>query len=227
MVADRLMLASPCCDEKGVSMEHSNQANGMVLSKSSHTKIRIVKALDLLCQQKSFGKISIREISEAAGISHSGFYHHFEDKNAIVQWITGLFYSYGVDEIGRTLTWFEGYLATTRGFMQFSQLFGSEAENASYGSGHAYYLRHRRQNLIETLDTYKQVEITDMLAFQATALPYVEIAMTYKYHSGSYDAHIKKFCDLMVSLVPRELYAALETPKEPRMIKGDFFLSVG
>jgi len=182
-----------------------------VYSVAFRTKMNIAKAMSRLCAEQHWNKISVEHIAKAAGISRSGFYHHFKDKNAVVQWLTALLYANGIDQQGRTLTWFEGYLATTRGFTQFRPLFLSDANNVEYGAGRPFFIRHRQQTLTETLVEHRSVELTDELAFQIEALPYIEIAMTGKHDEGRYDHYpLKKFCDLLCGLVPRQLFLALD-----------------
>ncbi|MDR2672302.1 MAG: TetR/AcrR family transcriptional regulator [Coriobacteriales bacterium] len=197
-----------------------------VLSRSFRTKIRIAQALNSLCEQTPYLKISAEAIAKKADISRSGFYHHFADKDAIVQWLTSMFYSYGVDQIGRSLTWFESYLATTRSFMHFRSLFVSEPENVSYSSGRSFYIRHRLQTLRETLTQYKHLDISDLLAFQIEALVHTEVAMTSKYFDQM-DCTLKQFCDMMETAVPRELHDILAEPEEHVLLKGDFWISSG
>jgi AcrR family transcriptional regulator len=148
------------------------------LSRSYRTKLKIAHAMNHLAEDTPFSKIHIAEIIEEAGISRSNFYHHFEDRNAVVNWLATVFYSSGLDQIGRSLTWFEGHLGTTRGFMQFKSLFTRAAENKEYGASQPSYVRHRQQNLIETITEYKHLSITPKLAFQIEALPYSEVIMS-------------------------------------------------
>lgn len=40
-----------------------------------------------LCQEKEFKDITVKDIREKSGISRTGFYNHFRDKNDLAQWI--------------------------------------------------------------------------------------------------------------------------------------------
>jgi len=201
-------------------------ATGFGLSKSYCTKIKIAQAMDSLCTSTPYTRLTIDEIVAATGLSRSGFYHHFEHKDAVILWLTGLFYLHGVDQIGRSLTWFEGYLITTRNFLRFRKLFTSEAENRDYSSGREYYRRHRRENLLETLCDYQGKELTAELEAQIEILPEIEIAATGRFDSGQWQMPVKRFCNLACSLVPRTLFDALNSPVEHILTKGDLYFNV-
>lgn len=183
-----------------------------VYSRSFQTKTNIISAMNRLCARMPFEKIRVDAIAREAGISRSSFYHHFADKNAAVQWITLYFYSKGLDQTGRTLSWFEGHMITTRGFKQFPHLLTAAAEGRDYGAGQPFYVRHRQKTLTETLVKYKGLELTDLLKFQIEALPHAEKAMANNFEMGKYDLSLRRYCELMVSLVPKELFEALEEP---------------
>jgi AcrR family transcriptional regulator len=206
-------------------METGSVPQDEMLSRAFKTKMDIAKALNRLCGQTPFARISIQAIADIAGVSRSSFYHHFEDKNGVVHWLSLMFYDNGIDQIGRTLTWFEGHLATTKSFRQFKALFTAAADESEYSSGRPFFIRHRQQNLSETLTEYKHLELTKRLAFQIEALPYAEMIMTNNFENDLYDYTLKEFCELMVSLVPTDLLQALEQPVNRETVKGDFLAS--
>ena len=193
-------------------------------SSSFRTKLKIAKVCNALCKEKSFEKVSVDEIVKRAGISRSGFYYHFQDKNSIVIWLSKQCYSVGLDETGRTLTWFEGHLRTTRLFQEYNALFVSGAENREYMGGQPFYVRRRQKFLTETLTDYQHKQLTPLLEFQIQALPHAEMAMANRFIAGEFDLKIKDYCNMAVSLVPRELYEALATPVNPSTSdQGSFF----
>ena len=40
-----------------------------------------------LCREKEYKDITVKDIREKSGISRTGFYNHFCDKNDLAQWI--------------------------------------------------------------------------------------------------------------------------------------------
>ena len=196
-----------------------------VYSRAFRTKMDIARAFDRLCGEQPFSKVRVEAIAKEAGISRSSFYYHFDDRNAVVQWLSLHFYASGIDQTGRTLTWFEGHMNTTNGFRQFRTLFTSAADSNEYSAGGPFFMRHRQENLAETIVEYRHLELTDRLRFQVEALPHAEKVMTDNFERGLYRYTLKEFCELMVSLVPKDLYEALENPLERTSAKGDFFRS--
>lgn len=194
-------------------------------SRAYLTKLGIAKAMNDLCKTTAFDSLRVETIIEAANCSRSSFYHHFTDKNDAVNWISLQCYTRGIDQIGRKLTWFEGHLATTKAMGRFSDLFVSAKDGNSYDSARPFFIRHRQENLTETLVDFQHREMTDVLAFQIEALPHVEMVMSNNFIRGKYDFGIKEFCRLIITLVPPELYSALAVPSEGGIEAGDLFFA--
>lgn len=53
---------------------------------AARTKEALAEALITLSQKKSLEKITIRELSDACGISRQSFYYHFEDILDLLEW---------------------------------------------------------------------------------------------------------------------------------------------
>lgn len=193
-------------------MKPSNRPG--MFSRKYLTKLDIAKSLNELCKEKELSKIRIDEVASQSRLSRSGFYYHFTSLNDVVTWLSMQFYEQGIDQTGRTLTWLEGHLVTTRGFYKFKPLFTAGALSTDYDGGRPFFTRHRQENLTETLVNYQHLELTKKLSFQIEAIPYIERNMTHNWEMGRYDLTLFEFCELLTSLVPRELYEALNTPVE-------------
>lgn len=55
--------------------------------KGQETKQRLAESLKTLMQQRSFEKITVQNITDAAGFIRPTFYNHFQDKYQVVEWI--------------------------------------------------------------------------------------------------------------------------------------------
>ena len=175
-------------------------------------KIEILEAMCRLCETRPFSRLSVVDITREAGISRSGFYYHFADRNAAVQWLSRSAFAAGIDEIGRTLSWFDGHFATTRILMQFRPLIVAAARDNGYASAEMSYLRHRRANLCETL-ALRGVEVTDELLFQIESLAASEQHMTSSFIKGELgDMAPRTFCEMLVKTVPEQVRQATEPP---------------
>ena len=173
-------------------------------------KLEILEAMCRLCETRPFSRLSVVDIARETGIGRSSFYYHFSDRNAAVQWLSRSAFAKGIDEIGRTLTWFEGHYATTCVLIHFKPLLIAAAQDGSYSGAEMSYLRHRKANLCETLEL-RGAELTDELLFDIEALAASEQHMTSAYVRGDFgDMSPRTFCELLVGIVPEALRHATE-----------------
>lgn len=205
-------------------MSRQNDSALNSYSQAYQTKLEIAKTMNALCANTPFSKLTIDAIVHEIGISRSSFYYHFTDKNAVVAWVMRLCFQTGIDEIGRTLTWFEGHLLTTRRFQQFQALLVGAEDLNDYDAAIPSFIRHRSEILLETLTDYQHKEATPLLRFQIYATAGIEINMTGRFRSGDFgNMKTKEFCDLLVQTLPRELFEALNEPVEKDFPKEGIF----
>ena len=179
--------------------------------KAYEAKLAIVQAMNELCKTRPFSRVSVVDIAKNAGMSRSNFYYHFTDRNDAVRWLSCAAFARGIDQIGRTLSWYEGHLATTRVLVQFRALISAAAQDSGYTSAELFYLRHRKANLLETLQL-RGVKPTDELIFQAEALAASEQHMTSSYIRGEFgDMTPQVFCALLAGVIPHPLCEAIDS----------------
>ena len=178
-------------------------------------KVRIFDALDRLTVSKSFDKISVTQICTEAGVSRATFYRHFSDKFSIPQWYLDFAWAHGVHEIGRTLSWREGYYITEADVAKHSDFFRRVARSNDYNAIDNYAPRERRKNLAETLTVYHGKVITERMKFQIDATIELECHLMPKWHYGDYDVSLEEICTWMADAVPRDLFKILNTPVRP------------
>lgn len=192
-----------------------NAGAGSAYSRSHQTKLKIASTLNTLCSVMDFDEVKVEEVAKLAGVSRSGFYYHFSDLNEVVTWLSSQFYGNGIDQVGRTLTWLEGNLITTHCINKYRYLFTKGGLSRDYSAGAPFFIRHRRQNLIETIVDWKGLELTKTLAFQVEALPHLEKSMSNNFENGKYELSVQEYAELLTSCVPRELFEALNEPVNP------------
>ena len=179
---------------------------------AAEPKIQILEAMCRLCESRPFSRLSVVDIAQEAGMSRSNFYYHFNDRNDAVQWLSRSAFARGVDQIGRTMSWFDGHYATTRILIPFKSLIVAASLDNGYSSAEMSYLRHRRANLCETI-ALRGGTLTDELLFEIEALAASEQHMTSSYIRGELgDMTPRRFCELLVSIVPQALRQATELP---------------
>lgn len=173
-------------------------------------EVDVFNALRSLVEERAFDKITVRSICERANVSKSSFYQHFSDKYSIMQWHYDLVTNAGTAQIGRTLSWRGGHLITTAGIAPYVSVYDSAGLSTTYEGLLAYSLRKRKNDIYQTLTNYRHVRITDRLEFQIDALVGAEQAAAKSSFSKIETMGVSEFADCMVSLVPRELFEALE-----------------
>lgn len=178
-------------------------------------KVRIFDALDRLTVSKSFDKISVTQICTESGVSRATFYRHFSDKFSIPQWYLDFAWAHGVHEIGRTLSWREGYYITEADVAKHRDFFRRVARSNDYNAIDNYAPRERRKNLAETLTVYHGKVITERMEFQIDATIELECHLMPKWHYGDYDVSLEEICTWMADAVPRDLFKILNTPVRP------------
>ncbi len=183
------------------------------------SRIRLFAALEELLQTKPIDEIPIREICTKAGVSKSTFYTYFEDKYDIARWYSLLAHEVGAGQIGRTLTWREGHAKTTSALMKKITMLNKAVRSQDAGSINPFMQRWREQRMKETLVKYRHETLTKKLSYQITALAAAETKISNEYFNSNDDTRsIEEFVDIMMSIVPRDLYAALERPIYPGQI---------
>lgn len=189
---------------------HSEES--FMYSRGFRAKLSIAEALNTLCSQRPFNSIKISDLVKAAGISRSSFYYHFYDLEDVAVWVSHLFSSQGIDQIGRKFTWYEGHLATTEYFLEYRHLLSSAEAREGLDGAVPAFIRHRKETMKQTIVEYQGKELTEEILFQIEALPYSESHMFSEFNGGLYkDMPIETFCHLMVEMVPRALFEAMET----------------
>ncbi len=179
-------------------------------SQGFQTKMAIVSALNDLTESLSFEQVRIFQICERAEIARSTFYHHFCDKNAILQWHSFLAYEIGIDRIGRTSSWFQGHMFTTLMLESYRNLYFKAGVTQEYSGVRPWYIRHRIENLTETVTDFRGVTMTPLLDFQIRAMAATEAAMANYRYSRELHVPIEEYCRMMERTVPRELFEATE-----------------
>lgn len=180
------------------------------------TKLLILDAADKLVSHVPFNKLTVTQICEEAGVSRATFYRCFKDKFAVAQWHVELAWSQGANEIGRTLSWQEGYYLTEVAIASRNLFYEGVAKSNDYNAIDNFAPRSRRKVLTETVTDYYKKPLTGRLKFQIDATVELEVHLMPKWHYGFYDVPLEEMCEWVAESVPRELFELLNTPLRPR-----------
>ena len=186
---------------------------------NSDLKLEVVHALDTLMTEESLDRISVKHICDAANISRATFYRYFEDKFDIVQWYLEFLSTKGVDRIGRSLSWYEGYFISTALVHDNIQFFTNASKSTDRNSLVNIAPRFRRDTMARTLVDYRGVEMTEHLRYQVNAVAALETTMFPAWHTGHIDCSLEEACEWMVECIPHELFELLNTPLEPEKLR--------
>ena len=176
------------------------------------SKVKIFCALRDLLQESQMDSIRVTEICRVADVGKTTFYSHFKDKYEIIQWYTDLAHNIGVGQIGRSLTWERGHRFTTRAILAQKSTLVAASHSQDYNSVNSYSVRWRQDNLIETITNYQNISPTREMTLQVSALAAAEIALIQKALDSNETYSLQEIVNAMLSIVPDNLYKALEHP---------------
>lgn len=186
---------------------------------NSDLKLEVVHALDTLMLEENLDHVSVKHICDTANISRATFYRYFEDKFDIVQWYLEFLSTKGVDRIGRSLSWYEGYFISTALVHDNIQFFTNASKSTDRNSLTHFAPRRRRETMERTLVDYRGVEMTEHLRYQVEAVAVLETTMFPAWHTGHIDCSLEEACQWMVECIPHELFELLNTPLEPEKLR--------
>ena len=184
---------------------------------SESVETRVLQAVESIVATKGFESVSVVEICREAAISSPTFYKHFSDKYHIAQTLFDRIAEQGLGEIGRSLTWEQGYYRhlalllkrrdIVKAFMRVPQ---------GYQSLPSYGRRWQKEALRRTIEDVKGLEVDDELAFQINCLVQLETHSAIDWAMGDMMVpEIKTYARWLANAVPRRLFDLLDDPVEP------------
>ncbi len=175
-------------------------------------KMGIVAKMTELLADAPFDEITVSQICDAAHISRSTFYRHFESKDAVPLWHVDHIFRIGSFEIGRTLNWFEGHYITLTGIARFSLFYRRLELPNGCPPLRQHSTKTHVSNLRETLVTYRGIPMTDRLEFQVETFCKTRTNITKEWIYQGLTPEPSIFAEYTNSIVPPELFALLDIP---------------
>lgn len=176
---------------------------------------RVLAALVGLLNEKPFDKLTVREICRAAGISSPTFYKYFSDKYHIAQWHFDCVIEDGLAQIGRTLSWREGYLRHLNHLVAQKTLFTPLMKMPpGYQSLMAYGRRKHAEELRRTIVEFKHRAVSDELDFQIGCVVQTGTRSAVDWVQGDMQRSAEVYATYLANAVPRKLFDLLNTPGE-------------
>ncbi|WP_165047151.1 MULTISPECIES: TetR/AcrR family transcriptional regulator [unclassified Adlercreutzia] len=182
---------------------------------NAETKLAVVEALAALLEDTDIEKVTVDSLCERANISRSTFYRNFDNKEAVTQWHLQFVHSQSTDEIGRSLSFYNGYLLAEMMLSRYESLYESVAQHQLYNSLSRFATETREKALRTTLQNYHHQRVTPQLEFEIEALVAMEIAMLPQWRIAGVSLEDK--CHWLTDLVPRTLFRLINEPVRPSM----------
>lgn len=179
-------------------------------------KMSVVDAMDELMRTTPIDRLSVSKICETSGISRATFYRYFTDKFGVVQWLLKFVMAQGANEIGRTLSFYDGYYTSEALILErYYDFFANSAKSNDFNSLDRFAPRLRKEVLERTITMHYHREYTEHMRFLVYATAEMETRLFPMWHYGNIDCSIEEVCQWMTECVPRELFELLNEPLNP------------
>jgi len=179
-------------------------------------KMSVVDAMDELMRTTPIDRLSVSKICETSGISRATFYRYFTDKFSVVQWLWKFVMAQGANEIGRTLSFYDGYYTSEVLILErYYDFFANSAKSNDFNSLDRFAPRLRKEVLERTITKHYNREYTEHMRFMVYVTAEMETKLFPMWHYGEIDCTIEEACQWMTDCVPRELFNLLNEPLNP------------
>lgn len=182
------------------------------MADKDRTKREIVSALSSLSAEVPFEKVTVTQICERAHISRQTFYQHFQDKYAVSNWFAHALLQDNFQILGTKVGWRTAYLRTFEQTEHFLPLMRYLIQSGDYNS-----LRHATVRDAQTdftncyLTRYGEMP-GELIAFQINHFAFVATEAHASWIDASCLPPASHFVDLFLTLIPQELFHALDVP---------------
>ena len=196
----------------------------MAINKSdfenTETKMRIFKALRTLLDEKEFDEVTIADICGRAPVSKSTFYRHFSDKYAVVDWYTQRLLAQSVFLIGVTLDWKSGYTLFLRAVKRSGSFFACAVRSSSMRSMRPGSKITSAEDFLERVQRRNAGKPSWLLERQCFYFAATMVDIICDWMERGLDDSPEDIAELVLSMVPDELYRTLEAPDHDALDLG-------
>lgn len=179
----------------------------------------VVLALNELAATKSFDEITVDEICKAANISRSTYYRAFNNKEDAQKYGMHTVSAIGFGQIGRALTWCEGFTLTLLGTKQLANSFRAvraSADSRSAFNLSADFVSYHMEIFAETITKYKRERFSEGLEYILRAWLYSLCECLNDWRNSNYALPVDTMANYLERTVPPELHELLKYPAKPK-----------
>lgn len=183
------------------------------IRESLSCRMKIVRAMDSLMREKPFDKLTVTGICEQAGISRQMFYKCFTGKDDVVNWLLTELTRPTVRPIGISVGWREGFVLLLRALSEYESFMRAVVRSTGPFSLPAASARLAKEHYERSVRIRLETdEIPPLLQFQIDSFAVTCTNATTMWYMGDRAESPEEYADMMVSLVPRNLFQTLDIP---------------
>lgn len=180
------------------------------MSDSFTNKRRILGAMVTLMGDASLDALSVGDICRAAGLSRQTFYRTFNDKYAAVLWYVNTTLGRTCRRIGFDLGWREGYLPFLKFVERNADMMRWIEASRDYNSVHNTTKRQSYADYAAAYEKRNDFPMPARIEYQARMFGQLATIAIDEWIDEGCAPCADEFVDLLLSLVPKELYEALD-----------------
>lgn len=175
-------------------------------------KQAIVNAVFELVKKRPLDDVSVTEICRRAGVSRQTFYRCFKDKYDAVMWYIGCVTSSSCARIGLDWGWRGGYVRFLRSVEDNAWAHAAVLGSRDYNSVFYASMRDAKYQLLENYVTVTGEQPSELIRFQTSMFSQIATIAVEQWVAGGCKPGADEFADMIVTLVPAELFHALDVP---------------
>lgn len=198
-------------------LHYAKSEKGMPMSCKDRTKRSILDAVLALSDDTGIDHMTTADICRKAGVSRQTFYSYFKDKYEVTTWYLELLLEDNFMSLGQNIGWRDAYLNEFINIEDsvhahpnaLKNLFDSEDYNAVLSSAS----RTGARDFSCCYRTRFGKDPDDLLSFQIKAFARTASLVSTDWIRSSCSTPADKFIDKFITLIPRELFLALDVPR--------------
>lgn len=183
------------------------------MADKDRTKREIVSALSSLSAEVPFEKVTVTQICERAQLSRQTFYQHFQDKYAVANWFVQTLLQDNFKVLGTKMGWRTAYLRTFEQSERFLPLMKYLGQSDDYNSVRHATVRDSQADFTNCyLKRYGETP-GELITFQIKHFAFIATEAHAQWINAGCRPSAEHFTDLFLTLIPRELFCALDVPE--------------
>lgn len=171
---------------------------------------RILSAMVVLTEEKPLEEITEEEICEVAGVSRQVFHRTFDDKYAAALWYVNTTLEHTCRRIGTELDWRDAFLGFLRFIENCVEIMRWLEASRDTTVVHKMMLEQAYDDYASAYEGRHGKPMPYLIAYQARMFCLISTKAVDEWIVDECFPPAEDFIDLFLTLIPRELYEALD-----------------